>query len=447
MLFFCVYAFFLLALGVWEVRRSRGAESFFLNGRRSGTVQVCFSLMGAAVGASATVGMAGLAWQVGFPAFWWIGAGALGFAFIALFLARSVHASGAWTMPEFIEQSLGRPSRVLASCIIVPSWVLVLAAQFIAMGSLTAVLTGLGPAEALAAGATVLILYSALGGQASVVRSDLPQGLLLLLGLSVGALCLYGLHPEPLHELELELVNETFGPERVFSFLLVMGGSYVAGPTMFSVLLSARDARAARNGAALASAALFVMAALVTALGVLCRASVPAGTAPDDVLAAAIGQMPPWAGMAMLVALFSAMLSSADSCLVTASTVLCNDLFRRRSALLCRVSAFILGAAGWLMAAQGLGILALMLAACDVCMGGLLGPVLASRVIEVLGQGRKKEAMPGGFRPSFLTEDRLCALAVASGACCGLVSSISGQIFFSVTGVVLSFFLTLWAKR
>ena len=73
MLFFCLYALALLTAGLIEARRERGAASFFVNGRRSGPWQTGFSLLGAAVGGSATVGVAGLAWQVGVPAFWWMG--------------------------------------------------------------------------------------------------------------------------------------------------------------------------------------------------------------------------------------------------------------------------------------------------------------------------------------------------------------------------------------
>ena len=429
MLFFCLYAALLLALGLFEARRARDASAFFVNARRSGPWQVGFSLIGAAVGGSATVGVAGLAWQAGAPAFWWMGSLALGFALMALLLARSVSRSGAWTMPELVEQWLGRPARLLAACLIVPGWVLILAAQFTAVGKLAAVLTGLSPEAALAASAAVLVLYSALGGQASVIRSDLPQGLILLSGLLAGTACLFLRDASPLLSLDLHLINDAFGPERALSFLLVMGGSCLAGPTMFGVLLSAKDAPSARRGAWLAAFALVLASLLVTAFGVLCRGLVPAATAPDDVLPAAVALMPEWAGMAMLAALFSAMLSSADSCLVTAAAVLCNDLLRRRSAALCRGAALALGLLGWLIAAQGFSILGLMLAACNACMCGLLGPVLASRLLAFLN------LPPASLSP------RLCAAAVLSGGLLGLSPSLPA----SSAALALSFALTLAA--
>ncbi len=425
MLFFCLYAALLIALGLLDARRSRDALSFFVNGRRSGAWHTGFSLIGAAVGGSATVGVAGLAWKVGAPALWWMGSLALGFALMAFLLARRVNESGAWTLPELIEAWLGRPARTLAACIIVPGWVLILAAQFIAMGKLTAVLTGLSPQAALAAASGLLILYPVLGGQASVMRSDLPQGLILLCGLLAGFAFLFGRDPSPLLALDLSLVNEEFSPGRAASLLLVMGGSCLAGPSMYSVLLSAKDARSARRGAWLASLGLIVAALLVVALGVLCRGFVPASTPPDDVLSTAIALMPEWAGMAMLAALFSAMLSSADSCLITASAVLCNDLMRRRSASLCRASSLVLGLLAWGLASQSFSILGLMLAACNACMCGLLGPILASLALAALK------------RPQPSRSPKLCAAAIASGALLGLASS--------PLALALSFALTLAA--
>ena len=241
--------------------------------------------------------------------------------------------------------------------------------------------------------------------------------------------CLSSGDAGPLHNLDLSLVNEAFGPERAATFLLVMGGSCLAGPTMFGVLMSAKDAPSARRGAWLAALGLVLASVLVVALGVLCRGLVPPTTAPDDVLPVAMGLMPEWAGMALMAALFSAMFSSADSCLVTASAVLCNDLLRRRSTALCRASALVLGLLGWILAAQGYSILGLMLAACNACMCGLLGPVLASRLLAFLKL------------PPACASPRMSAAAVACGALCGLCPSLAA----STLAIALSFSLTVAA--
>ena len=94
MTFFLVYAALLLGMGLLEaLRESRaksGRDAFFVNSRASGPWQVGISIIASCVGGSATLGMAGLAWQAGTPAFWWLGGGACGLFVLTLFLAKKV---------------------------------------------------------------------------------------------------------------------------------------------------------------------------------------------------------------------------------------------------------------------------------------------------------------------------------------------------------------------
>lgn len=421
MLIFCLYAAFLLGLGALDARRSRGALAFFVNGRSSGALHTGFSIMASCIGGSATMGMAGLAWQVGAPAFWWLGSGACGLVLLTLFLARKVRASEAYTMPEMVAAWLGPGARRLVSFIIIPAWLAILAAQFTAMGKLTAALTGFSPEGALLTGAVVIVAYCCLGGQSSVIRSDLPQCLLLLAGLLAAALWLWGHNPEPLRALRLEAVNEDFGLGRFSYFMLILGGSYVVCPMLFGRVLSARDTKSAVRGCRLAVAGLLAFAALIVSLGVLCRGFVPEGTGADDVLASAMALLPPWAGMLLLVSLLSAVLSSADSCIITASTVLCNDVFGRRDVGLCRVVTLAFGVCGLVLAAQGHGILDLLLMANDIYVCGVVAPVFLAMMMK-----------KGAVRHDF------ALAAMAAGGACGLVSAVSGTPAFGYAGMLLA---------
>jgi hypothetical protein len=75
----------------------------------------------------------------------------------------------------------------------------------------------------------------------------------------------------------------------------------------------------------------------------------------------------------------------------------------------------VLGVLGWILAAQGYSILGLMLAACNACMCGLLGPVLASRLLTFLNL------------PPASASPRMSAAAVACGALCGLSPSLAAS--------------------
>lgn len=416
MLIFCIYAAALLFMGAALAWQSRGSAAFFLNGRGSGAGHVGFSFIASCIGSSSTIGMAGLAWQIGAPAFWWLGSGAVGLAVLGLFLARKVRDSEAWTLPELVEHWLGPQARIFAAVIIVSAWLALLAAQFTAMAKCTESLTGLSPALSLAAGGALLILYSMLGGWAAVIRSDRPQCLLFLCGLAAVAFCLGMSDAAPLRELKIEALNEDFGGGRLAYLLFVVGGSYVAGPTMFGILFSAKDVASARRGCFIGAGGLLGAALLITAVGVLCRGLVPPDSliAPDDVLVSIMPHIPEWAGMALLTALFSAVLSSADSMLITVSTVLCNDVFRRRSVGLCRVLTLLMGVGGLVLASQGRSILELLLAGYDIYVCGVAVPLVTAMLL-----GRRL------FRPGLAAFAMLfgCAAALASMPAVGILGS------------------------
>ena len=422
MILFLLYAILLLGIGVWDAMRERrgGAmDSFFVNSRRSGPWLVGISIAASCVGGSATLGMAGLAWQAGTPAFWWLGSGACGLVLLCVFLARKVRQSGARTMPEMVDFWLGSgrfgwfSPRSLVSLIILPAWLAILAAQFLAMGSLTGVLAGLEPGPALLAGAALVCAYSAIGGQASVMRSDLPQFCIMLAGLALALLYLVLHNPPAAWNFRPEFVNSDFPPSRLCYFLAVIGGSYVVCPMLFGRILSARDENAALAGCRIGILGILLCAALVTFLGLAARGFVPAGTAPDNVLASAMNSMPPWVAAPLLLALLSAVLSSSDSCLVTAATVLCNDILRvgeKNLGLSCRAAACALGLLGWLLAARGHGILDLLLMANDIYVSGVVAPVFFAMIL------------PRSLAPT----EGISILAVLAGGLLGMAGAISG---------------------
>ena len=238
-------------------------------------------------------------------------------------------------------------------------------------------------------------------------------------GLLVALFWLLGHDAAPLERLRLEIVNDRFGLDRFSYFMIIMGGSYLVCPMLFGRILSARDYGSATRGCWLAVALLAFSAAIVVAVGVLCRGLVPADVRPDDVLSSAVGLMPSWVGMFLLVALLSAVLSSADSCLVTASTVLCNDLLHRRDVSLCRTVTLAFGVGGLLLATRGHGILDLLLMANDIYVCGVAVPVFAAMLMK------RGAARPG---PS--------VAAMALGGAGGLASAFFGDPSFGYAGMV-----------
>ena len=422
MIIFALYAVLLVGLGLWDARHAGSAEAYFVNSRASGPWQVGLSITASCVGGSATIGMAGLAWQVGTPAFWWLGSGACGLLLLTVALARKVRASGALTLPELIGRRLGQQARTLSSLIIVIAWPAILAAQFTAMGQLTAALTGFDPSLALPAGALLIVLYALLGGQASVIRSDVPQFALLFGGLCLTMGWLFVHNPHPMLSVEVEVLNAGFGLSKFIYFFIIIGGSYVVCPMLFGRVLSARNERAAFYGGLIGADWLVVTAVVIVLVGLGCRGLLPPGSAPDSVLTAVQGVLPPWIGMALMVALLSAVLSSADSCLITASTVLCHDLLRTDRLAVCRVMTLALGGIGYLLSKRGHGILDLLLMANDVYVCGVVLPVFWGLMLPMTRH----------------IPHRTATVAMLAGGAGGLASALLGMPEAGYAGLLAS---------
>lgn len=433
---FFLYGALLLALGVHDALRARVAardkeatsvaDEYYVNGRRSGSAQVALSIVASCVGGSATIGMAGLAWEVGLPAFWWLGSGACGLVLLVRFMARKIRESGARTMPELVGVYLGPAARPLVSGIILLAWIAILAAQFSAMGAITATLTGFTREQSMLIGAALITGYALLGGQASVIRSDVAQYAVLAAGFLLALAFLLVANPEPFAAMTWEVVSPAFPPHTLLRYLLILGGSYVVCPMLFGRFLSSRDSHAAARGGGWAVGGLVLTALVIVFVGIGCRGLVPEGTAADQVLPAACGLLPSWLGLALLLALLSAVLSSADSCLLTAATVCCNDLARRDTVVCCRTAAFLIGVAGFFLAREGQGILALLFMANDVYVCGVVLPVF----IGIVGG-------PRSVRPG------LACAAVLAGGGLGLCSALTGNVGWAYGGLLASLTLSL----
>ncbi|MEF2230315.1 MAG: sodium:solute symporter family protein [Pseudodesulfovibrio sp.] len=427
-----LYCALFIAMGCVEFVKRKDFAEFAVAGRRFGAPMVGVSIVASCVGASATIGMTGLAFSAGFPAFWWLGSGAAGLLVLGFFLAAKVRESGVFTLPDMAERFISPAARRLMAVIIIPAWTAILAAQYLAAARIVTALTGMADATALAACAALITAYTVLGGQNSILKSDAVQFAMVAAGLGLALGFTAASSPVSLSEIPLQLTNDAFPLSRWTYFMLIVGGSYVVCPMLFGRLLSARDDRQARRGALLAAAGLAACALAVVAIGLYARGLAPAGTDPDTILTRIIpAVMPGWAGTVLLFALLSAVISSADSCLHTAATVLEHDLLGDASVARCRLLMVGLGLGAVGVALSGGSILSLLLAANDIYVCGVVAPM----AVAILASGRRPVC------------PRAMLAALVLGGALGVAAAATGAKEFSYAGVAISLTLSLVALR
>jgi SSS family solute:Na+ symporter len=376
----------------WRSRR-QSAESYWVAERRYSTGRVAASLVATIFGASSTMGIIGLGYSRGLTGAWWSLIGGIALIPFAFLLAGRVRALNVYTLPDILKKAYGQRVAVVAGVLIAAAWCGVIAAQLIAGGRLLSGIFSIEFQCALAIVAIVFVLYTFWGGQLSVIRTDSWQLVLFVGGLfvslaflvfsrDIGA-TLWQNIPKGLLRFP---VSNDFGWYEVLVFYpLIVGLPYLVGPDIYSRVLCAKNNLVARRSALLAALVVIPISFLLAFFGLLAHAKFP-GIAPEAALPKTLNVLIPVGLKGLIVAGFlGAIMSSADTCLISASTILSLNVigpFRRVSKSdhlkITKAALLAVGGAAWLIASQQQGIISSLLLGYTIFVGGVVVPTLAS---------------------------------------------------------------------
>ncbi len=431
----------MIAIGVVSRGKVRGLDDFFVAGRRGSSLFITGSLLATIVGGSATVGMAGLGFRQGLTGAWWLLVGSVGLVVLGLFFAEKVRKFGLYTLPELVEKQYDGRIALAASILIVVAWVGIIAGQIIAAGKILSVLGMGSPLLWMVLFTVVFIVYTILGGQYAVIRTDILQIGVVFAGI-FGGLALLLSHLGGLSGLRSSLSPEQFafplspgfGGMELVKLLLLVGLTYVVGPDMYSRLFCARDIRTARVSVFWTALLLIPFAFGITLMGMGASVLLPQ-ISPEQAFPAVIREvLPPLLGGVVLAALLCAVMSSADTCLLSASTILTLDIIGRFKPSLSQER--VLFFSRWGIVVLGLGSLALALR-----LGGVINALLFAYTIYTAGL-----ILPviAGFYKNRLKVTPMAALvAIIGGGSAALISKVCDIKYLDLGSLLISGLLLL----
>jgi SSS family solute:Na+ symporter len=431
-----IYFAAMIAIGLVSRRRARGADNFFVAGRSGTSLLITGSLLATIVGGSATVGMAGLGFSRGLTGMWWLLVGSVGLIVLGVFWAGKVREFGLYTLPELVEKQYDKRISLAASILIVISWLGVIAGQIVASGTILSVL-GLGsPVMWMVIFSAVFIGYTLLGGQYAVIRTDAFQIGIIFVGIFSGlGLVLYRLGGWGGLQMSLapERFNFPLSPQfsgyELVVLLLLVGLTYVVGPDMYSRLFCARDTRTARNSVLWAALLIIPFALAITLIGMGASALFPQ-IAPEQAFPTVINEvLPPIVGAIVLAALLGAVMSSADTCLMTASTILSVDIVGRFKPSL--KSEQILSISRW--GIVGLGLLSLLLA---LWLKGVISALLFAYTVYT--SGLILPVIAGFYKDKLKVTPAGALAAIIGGGGVALVSKLMAIRYLDLGGLLVS---------
>ena len=389
-----IYFFVLGFICIRDLFKVKNFDDYVVAGRKQRSPFVFMSLMATVLGASATVGIAARAESIGFAAFWWLGVGAIGFWFQAAFLSKPVHDLDVRTLPEIAEKTVGKTGRKLVAFIIAISWIGIIAAQFAAVAGFIGLVLGHDAGtQSVLITAVIVIVYTLLGGQLSVVRTDALQFGILTLGFFAAAIYLFGgfsdaetaaiangtaAQPAGLATFgNFNLLNEKFGFADLAMMLFTIGGAYFLGPDVISRNLVAKDSSAARKAVVAGSFAILVFSMIIVLLGMWAATYAPneAGTSVNPLFRLASGVLPLPLAALLSIGLLSALLSSADTCLINSAAIFGSDILNTRRISVVRLLVVAIGIIATFLALQGKDIIGLLTMAYSVYTPGIVAPL------------------------------------------------------------------------
>jgi SSS family solute:Na+ symporter len=179
----------------------------------------------------------------------------------------------------------------------------------------------------------------------------------------------------------------------VLTMLVVVGSAYLAGPDLHSRMLSAHSPREARASAAISALILVPLAFMITSLGIFARSLYPAASPEAAIPLLMTGLLSPALQGMVAAAMLAAFMSSADTSLMTAASILTLDIFRKASPnssekrlmLISRISVAVIGLSALVLAVSTPGIIKTLMIAYTVFTSGLLLPVITGFYKERLG--------------------------------------------------------------
>jgi SSS family solute:Na+ symporter len=375
----------------WRSRR-QSAESYWVADRSYAAGTVAVSLVATIFGASSTIGIIGLGYSRGLTAAWWSLIGAAALLPFGLAFAARVRELEVYTLPDILKSAYGNRVAVPAAVVIATAWCGVVAAQMTAGALLMSGILKLDYSWALGVVAIGFVVYTFWGGQLSVIRTDSWQFALFIAGAMI---CLAYVASQgqgasaseaiPVGHLRFPVSEGFTWYELAVFYPLIVGLPYLAGPDIYSRVLCARNAVAARRAALAAAAAVVPISFLLEGLGMLIHARFPA-IAAEAALPTAVSELVP-TGLAGLIAVgfLAAVMSSADTTLMSASTILSLNVFgaggnlsREQQLRLTRLALVGVGGAAWAIAGFERGIISTLLLGYTVFVGGVVLPTLAT---------------------------------------------------------------------
>lgn len=418
---FIVYLLCMLGVGYYFLRKNKDVDDYYVGGRSMSKWHVGISVVATDVGGGFSIGLGGLGFVMGIAGSWMLFTGLIGAWLSAVFLIPKIYKLGAEsklrTFPEIFSHFFDHRVALAAGIISGIGYLGFTSSQLLAGAKLaTATFPSLELNYALIVMGFIAVIYTVMGGLKAVIYTDSIQWAILL-----GGLIFIGI---PLSYFKLggvQVISSSVEPELlsisniswtdIANWAITIIPIWFVGMTLYQRIYACKSIKDAQKAWYIAGVFEWpLMAFMGVTLGLFARVALDIGMFEhlgySDIssIDAEMGLplllrtiLPPGLTGIMMAAYFSAILSTADSCLMAASGNIVSDLMAKLMPIedehMLRLSQWItliIGVLALVLASSMTNVLDLMLMSYAFMVSGLLVPVLS---ILVLNQNNSNAAL------------------------------------------------------
>ncbi len=401
---FALYMVGVLSIGFYHFRRNKSTEDYYVGSRSIKAHHVGLSIVATDVGGGFSIGLGGVGFAMGLAGSWLLFTGLVGAWLTAVFIIPRIKAIDSrhamLTYPDFLRYRYNNKVALLAAVISAIGYLGFTGAQILGGATLASATMitkapfGMDPFRfALYVIAFVTIAYTVIGGLKAVIYTDTVQWLILLSGLIFVTIPVTLTKIGGWSALRETLPHEFFSLTNIravtfINWMVTIIPIWLIGMTLYQRMYACKDAKEARRAWYIAGLFEYpIMAFTGVFLGMCARVVYP-GAAREMALPMLIRDMLPIGVTGIVIAsYFSAIMSTADSCLMASSGNLVNDIIERYicpnitprgSVRLSMLATLIIGILAAVIASHFNTVLSAILYAYSFMVSGLFIPTLGA---------------------------------------------------------------------
>lgn len=414
---FIFYLIILVLIGIWSSRFNKTIDDFLLAGRKLGYVPVAISAEASDMSGWLALGLPGLAYNFGFGAIWAAIGSAFGTLFNWTFVARRLRRLSekfhSLTLPDFLEDKFDDKShfvRATSTGIIAIFMTAYTSAQFVAAGKILSETFGWSYEFALIIAVSIIAFYTLLGGFFAVAWTDVFQGMLIffiMIFLPIIAFLNCGGLASNISKINPSALLPTFKYGGTLMLLFIIGHfswffGYPGQPHILTRYMAIDNEKNLKKSTLIGMIWVVVSLWGAVMIGIIGLASLSINDPERIMPILAMHTLPAWGAGIVIAAIMAAIMSTADSQLLVATSSFVEDIYRKifhpdasekKLMFLSRLFVVLISAFAFLMALQG-GIIYLLVAFAWGGFAASFGPVI---ILSLWWKGMKKKGAIAGM--------------------------------------------------